>query len=359
MNNIFENLYNNCNESTIAPFERYPKFPKDKETNAGTYCRQPDRNSREEFLTQVFTNVMLEDASFRQAFLDELEIADGDWKFWAEHYVKRRREAEKDVSGEAEKDVSGEMDVYGKADNALLIIENKLDSEIDLNQPKNYARIFAARQEQNDGGEEDYSKYAKYVVTLTKFSGLISCWNSEKGGIKNQMVSALQKYIDEKCGDGYICRHIYWHEVYALLKDNFSDVKMQRELLAFLKSQNLDRKWHQDMGCPLWRKKFNDAYRKFARERGLPESGNINKTTRMDKEGNEKPNLGKIKLSGTGDFFAGARLQGARAAELSGNCSVLQLSVDEKIFDLSEFFDEDAEKCVEKCSDAILKAYGK
>ena len=350
--NIFESLYNCCNENTKSPFESYKDFTDKVET----YCKQAKRNPKEEFLTQVFSHVMLKDDSLRKAFLEKLEIAAGDWKFWAEYSYSVR-------TNDKKKTEKGEMDVFGKSESSksLLIIENKLDSEIGLEQPKKYAEVFNVNAE-----KAGYSEYTKYVVVLTKFSGLITYWNSYEGGIKEKIVSALQNKIDKEIGKGkYICKHIYWHEVYTLLENNFSNTEMQQELLVFLKSQNLDQEWHQDMGCPFWRKDFNNAYKAFAKKHNLPQPDNINKTTRTVKikneEGNEeeviKPHLGIIKLSGTDDYFAGARIQGARAAEKSGNCFMLQLVVNGKAHDI--LFDENVEKCLKNCSDAILEAYGK
>ena len=331
--NIFEDLYNCCNEKTKAPFKKYKNFL----TGVEPYCKQARRNPKEEFLTQIFTHIMLKDILFSKAFLNKLEIANCNWNFEAER------------SGSVEKDgkiIKGEMDVFGTAENDLLIIENKLDSEIDLDQPEKYKNIC-----------ERYKQERKYIVVLTKFSGLITYWNSYEGGIKEKIISALEDCI----GKGYICKHIYWYEVYTLLENNFLDMDMQQELLAFLKSQNLDQEWHQDMGCPFWRKDFNNAYKAFAKKHNLPQPGNINITTRIEKneEGKEdiKPRLGIIKLSGTDDYFAGARIQGARAAEKSGNCSMLQLVVNGKAHDI--LFDENVEQCLKNCSDAILEAYGK
>ena len=350
--NIFESLYNGYEKSTIAPFDKYENFIK----GIKPYCKQPKRNPKEEFLTQVFVNIMLQDDSFLKAFGEKLEIADGNWGFEAERFGSA------EINGET---TNGEMDVFGESEStkSLLIIENKLDSEIDLEQPKKYAGVFTPQQDKKDTGK-DYSEYTKYVVVLTKFSGLITYWNSYEGGIKEKIVSALQNEMDKEIGKGkYICKHIYWHEVYTLLENNFSNTEMQQELLAFLKSQNFDKEWYQDMGCPFWRKDFNNAYKAFAKKHNLPQSGNINKATwtKRDKEGKKepdiKPHLGIIKLSGTDDYFAGARIQGARAAEKSGNCSMLQLVVNGKAHDI--LFDENVEQCLKNCSDAILEAYGK
>ncbi len=349
--NIFESLYKCCNENTKAPFESYKDFADKVET----YCKQLDRNPKEEFLTQIFTNIMLQDDSFRKAFSEKLVIANGDWNFKAEYIEPGHSEAEMDVFGESESTKS------------LLIIENKLDSEIDLEQPKKYAGVFTPQQDKKDG-EKDYSEYSKYIVVLTKFSGLITYWNSYEGGIKEKIVSALQNEIDNEFGKGkYICKHIYWHEVYTLLENNFTDKKIQQELLAFLKNQNLDQEWCQDMGCPFWRKDFNDAYKAFAQKYNLPKSNNINKTTRVEKRIEDgrtkrfiKPNLGIINLSDN-TYFAGARIQGARAAEQKGNCYLLQLVVNGKNLDLSKFVDNNVEKFFDnkECSDMILEAFGK
>ena len=218
-----------------------------------------------------------------------------------------------------------------------------------MKQPEIYAEICKSYHPQD----------TKHIVTLTKFSGLITCWDSSQSCIKKKVIEALKEHIDKKVSGKYLCNHIYWHEVYSLLENNFSDEKIQEQLLEFLNMQRLSQSWYQDMGCPFWRKGFSDAYKEFALKNNLPKSGNINQTTWKDKEGNVKPHLGIIKLAGTDDCFAGARLQGARAAEKSGNYSLLQLNVNGKSWDLSQFFDNNAQKCVEKCSDTILKAYGK
>ena len=338
--NIFESLYNCYEKNTIAPFEKQEKYANFIK-GVKPYCKQTRRNPKEEFLTQVFTHIMLNtDKDFRKAFLEKIGIANSSLeKFDAEYSVEY-----KDVG----KTIKGEIDVFGTAEDILMIIENKLGSEISLDQPEKYKTIC-----------KQYKQKHKYIVILTKFSGLISYWNSHEGDIKEKIVSALE----DRIGEGYICKHIYWHEVYTLLENNFSDTEMQQELLAFLKGQNLDQSWYQDMGCPFWRKDFNDAYKAFAQKHNLPQPGNINKTTWMqkDKKGKKepvvKPHLGKIKLSGTGDYFAGARIQGARAAELSGNCSMLQLVINGKAYDIP--FDEDVEQCLRNCSGAILEAYGK
>ena len=43
--NIFESLYNCCNENTKAPFASYKDFTDKVET----YCKQAKRNPKEEF----------------------------------------------------------------------------------------------------------------------------------------------------------------------------------------------------------------------------------------------------------------------------------------------------------------------
>ena len=333
--NIFESLYNGYEKSTIAPFEKYENFIK----GIKLYCKQPKRNPKEEFLTQVFVNIMLQDDSFRKAFLEKLEIADGNWKFEAERFGSA------EINGET---TNGEMDVFGtsKPTKSLLIIENKLDSEIDLEQPKKYAEVFNVNAE-----KAGYSEYTKYVVVLTKFSGLITYWNSYEGGIKEKIVSALQNEIDEKIGKGkYICKHIYWHEVYTLLENNFSNTEMQQELLVFLKSQNLDQEWCQDMGCPFWRKDFIEEFNKFAQDHKLPER---QIPEPIQKDGS--PNIRTIELPGEGNYFGGARIQGARRAEAYKNYSLLQINVNGKTKDLSKYIDDPAE-CIKQSAEMILEA---
>ena len=64
MSNIFEDLFNCCDENTKAPFKKYQAFT----AKVSTYCKskQPNRNPKEEFVTQVFVNIMLEDALYRK-----------------------------------------------------------------------------------------------------------------------------------------------------------------------------------------------------------------------------------------------------------------------------------------------------
>ena len=336
--NIFESLYNGYEKSTIAPFEKYENFIK----GIKLYCKQPKRNPKEEFLTQVFVNIMLQDDSFRKAFLEKLEIADGEWGFEAERFGSA------EINGET---TNGEMDVFGTSQptKSLLIIENKLDSEIDLEQPKKYAEVFNVNAE-----KAGYSEYTKYVVVLTKFSGLITYWNSYEGGIKEKIVSALQNEIDNEFGKGkYICKHIYWHEVYTLLENNFTDKKIQQELLAFLKKQNLDQEWCQDMGCPYWRQEFIKEFNKFADLNGL-EKKSVPDPFKKDRN----PNISAIGLHGEGNYFGGARIQGARRAEVFKNYSLLQINVNGKVKDLSDYINDPAE-CIKHSAEMILEAYGK
>ena len=350
--NIFESLYNCCNENTKSPFESYKDFTDKVET----YCKQAKRNPKEEFLTQVFSHIMLKDASFRKAFLKKLVIANGNWKFWAEYSYSvesaDEQKSEKSVeSNEKKKPQKGEMDVFGESESikSLLIIENKLDSEIGLEQPKKYAEVFNVNDE-----KKRYSEYTKYVVVLTKFSGLITYWNSSEGAIKGKIVSALQKKIDNDFGKGkYICKHIYWHEVYELLKNNFSDTEMQQELLAFLQSQNLDKDWCQDMGCPYWRQEFIKEFNKFADLKGLKKKSVSNP---LKKDG--KPNISAINLHGDGNYFGGARIQGARRAEVCKNYSLLQINVNGKVKDLSDYINDPAE-CIKQSAEMIFEAYCK
>ena len=355
--NIFEDFFNK--KMTVEEFVSLVSGASDdSKLKEGLQTFNP--NSPEEYLTQIFTHIMLKDASFRKSFLKKLEIADGNWQFDAERFGAA------EINGEPQK---GEMDVFGEDEStkALLIIENKLESEIGLAQPRKYAKFFDPQQDKKEG-EKDYSEYTKYVVVLTKFSGLITYWDSRKGGIKEKIITALQNDIDNKIGKGkYICKHIYWYEIYNLLKDNFEDKKIQQELLAFLEKENLDKTWYMDMGCPFWRKDFNDAYKAFAQKHNLPKSNNINKTTRVEKRIEDgrtkrfvKPNLGIINLSDN-TYFAGARIQGARAAEQKGNCYLLQLVVNGKNLDLSKFVDNNVEKFFDNtvCSDMILEAFGK
>ena len=339
--NIFESFYNK--RMKIEEFISSLSSTRD-DLKKGFENFNP--NSPEEYLTQIFTHIMLQDDSFREAFLKKLVIANGDWKFEAERFGAG------EINGEPQK---GEMDVFGysKSTKSLLIIENKLESEIGLDQPKKYATFFDPQQDKKEG-EEDYSEYTKYVVVLTKFSGLITYWDSRKGGIKEKIITALQNDIDNKIGKGkYICKHIYWYEIYNLLKDNFEDKKIQQELLAFLKSQNLDQSWCQDMGCPYWRQEFIKEFNKFADLKGLKKKSVPDP---LKKDG--KPNIRAIELPGKDNYFGGARIQGARRAEINKNYSLLQINVNGKVKDLSDYINDPAE-CIKQSAEMILEAYGK
>ena len=178
--NIFEDFFNK--KMTVEEFVSLVSVASDdSELKEGFQTFNP--NSPEEYLTQIFTHIMLKDASFRKSFLEKLEIADGNWQFDAERFGAA------EINGEPQK---GEMDVFGEDEStkALLIIENKLESEIGLAQPRKYAKFFDPQQDKKEG-EKDYSEYTKYVVVLTKFSGLITYWNSYEGGIKEKIVSAF------------------------------------------------------------------------------------------------------------------------------------------------------------------------
>ena len=128
---IFESLYNNYNEEKTKEHfnkEKYKVFIEKVER----YCKKKKHNHKEEFLTQVFTHIMLADDLFRQAFLDKIEIVNGSWNFEAERFGFVENAGEKQ---------KGEMDVFGTAENELLIIENKLNSEIQKEQPEKYKNI--------------------------------------------------------------------------------------------------------------------------------------------------------------------------------------------------------------------------
>ena len=322
--NIFENLYAACNKDTEKPFEeKFPAFI----TGVRPYCQKPARNPREEFLTQVFRHIMLEDPPFRKAFLQKLNIEESNWHFDAEH---------------GEKGENGEMDIFGTSSEALLIIENKLGSEIGLAQAQKYAQIC-----------RNHTEKKKYIVVLTKFSGMIPYWNSYKSGIQKQITDALQKDIESIVPQTYTCRHIYWHEVYTLLKENFSDKNLLPQLLDYLKMDHLDQYWLQDMGCPFWRQAFIQEFNNFAQKNNLPQK----RIPEPLKKG-EKPNIAVIRLKGENNCFGGARIQGARRAEACGNHSLLQINVNGKSIDLSECINDPA-LCISKSAELIKEAYSK
>ena len=107
------------------------------------------------------------------------------------------------------------------------------------------------------------------------------------------------------------------------------------------------------MGCAFWRQKFIREFNKFAEKNNLSKKS-IPKT----KTSKDLPNIRAIDLPGNGNYFGGARLQGARRAEEWGNYSLLQLNVNGKSKDLSKYVDDPA-RCITESSDMILEAYGK
>lgn len=325
MSNIFEKLYAG-NETSAIEQKLSPLFLK----NVKTYCKgKKSRNSMEEFLTQIFTCIMLADHRFREAFLNKLSIGNGQWEFEAEYNLRKDG-------------IKGEMDVFGKSENAVLIIENKISSEISPAQPEKYAAIC-----------QSYSQPEKYIAVLTKFSGLLTFWNSYQGSVKDQMLNALQKHIDNRFPGEYRYRQIYWHEICELVRNNFSDRTMQIQLLDFLKSQKLDEYWYEDMGCPYWRREFIKEFNKFALQHGLPP-----KAVPEPLNEKNKPNIRLIPLNCPDNYFGGARIQGARAAENGGNFSLLQINVNGRCKDLSSYINDPAE-CIAESADMILEAYGK
>ena len=71
-----------------------------------------------------------------------------------------------------------------------------------------------------------------------------------------------------------------------------------------------------------------------------------------------KPNIKKIDLPGDGNYFGGARIQGARRAADSKNYSLLQINVNGKVKDLSDYINDPAE-CIKQSEEMILEAFGK
>ena len=139
----------------------------------------------------------------------------------------------------------------------------------------------------------------------------------------------------------------------VMMENNFTDTEMQQELLVFMKSQNLDKDWYQDMGCPFWRKDFIEEFNKFAQDHKLPKK---QIPEPIQKDGS--PNIRTIELPGEGNYFGGARIQGARRAEAYKNYSLLQINVNGKTKDLSKYIDDPAE-CIKQSAEMILDAYGK
>ena len=303
-------------------------------------------NSPEEYLTQIFTHIMLKDASFRKAFLEKLEIADGDWNFGSEHFESGVDEKGKIIVDEEGKIIKGEMDVFGTTDNDLLIIENKIGDRIEKKQPGRYAKLY------NDKYPEDKRK--KHLIVLAKFSDLMpeSDWDGEKC-IKQHLTEKLRAVCEKY---NFNSKYIYWHEVYSLLEKFLKNNKIKTQLLEFLRTQNLDQEWCQDIGSPDWRKRLIEAYNDFADK---------NSIDKLSKRGKLGP-VGNNKIC-----FIGSRVQGARSAEAAAQkdkndelCCFLKLEIKNKsgkkeYIDLSDCCYDPIETIIENCSDAILEAYGK
>lgn len=328
--NIFEDFYNKkiSKEEFLSALS-----PASHESELREGLEKFNKNSPEEYLTQIFAHILRSEDRFRKEFLKSIGIENFESHF--------------DFTAEKKFDGSHrEIDIFAKSDNAILIIENKIGDHIKVAQPEEYARLY----------DEKFPKDEKkrHLIVLAKFSDLMpeSDWDGEKC-IKKHLTGKLQ----EKCEQyKFKCQYIYWYEVCSLLDKYFSSGKIKVALLEFLKNQNLDQEWYRDIGCPDWRKRLIEAYNDFADK---------NSIDKLSKRGKLGP-VGNNKIC-----FIGSRVQGARSAEAAAQkdkndelCCFLKLEIKNKsgkkeYIDLSDCCYDPIETIIENCSEAILEAYGK
>ena len=342
--NIFESFYNK--RMTIEEFVSSLSSASD-ELKRGFESFNP--NSPEEYLTQIFTHIMLQDDSFRKAFLEKLEIADGNWFFESEHFESGVNEKGEAIVDEEGKIIQGEMDVFGTTENDLLIIENKIGDRIEKKQPGKYAKLY------NDKYPGDKRK--KHLIVLAKFSDLMpkSDWDGEEC-IKQHLTKELRVICNKH---NFNSNYIYWYEVYHLLEKYLSDNKIKTQLLEFLSNQNLDQEWCRDIGSSDWRKRLIEAYNDFADKNSIEKLSEKSCGYKLGPLGNNKI------------CFIGSRVQGARSAEAAAQkdknnelCCFLKLEIKNKsgkkeYIDLSDCCYAPIETIIKNCSGAILEAYGK
>ena len=292
-------------------------------------------NSPEEYLTQIFTHILRSEDRFRKEFLKiiGIENSESEFDFTAEKKF-----------GESQR----EIDIFAKSSNAILIIENKIGDHIKSEQPENYVDLY------NKTFSEDKRK--KYLVVLAKFSDLMpeSDWDGEKR-IKQHLTEKLRAVCEKY---NFNSKYIYWHEVYSLLEKYLKNDKIKIQLLEFLSNQHLNQEWCRDIGSSDWRKRLIEAYNDFA------DKNSIEKLS-VKSCGYKLGPLGNNKIC-----FIGSRVQGARSAEMAAQkdendelCCFLKLEIknksSKKYIDLSDCCYGPIKDIIDKCSAAILEAYGK
>ncbi len=336
--NIFEDFYNK--KMTIEEFVSSLSSAMDvSELKKGFEKFNP--NSPEEYLTQIFTHIMLQDDHFKEKFFKTIGID----SFEKELFTPR---SEYKFNGSQK-----EIDVFAADSKNILIIENKIGDRIEDAQPDDY--MFICNNEGNNPVKKDKRK--RYFVVLAKFSDLMK--NSDWDGnvcIKEHLNGKLQKICNDYEFKGH---YIYWYEIYNLLELYFSNDEIKADLLEFLRNQNLHQEWCRDIGSPDWRRRFIEAYNSFATEKEIEPFSNPSCGRKLGPLGNNKI------------CFVGSRVQGARSAEAAAQkdkndelCCFLKLEIKNKsgkkeYIDLSDCCYGPIETIIENCSEAILEAYGK
>lgn len=331
--NIFEDLYSK--KITIEEAMSYLKLAGEAKEEFKKGYEKFNKNSPEEFLTQIFTHIMLKDSCFQKEFLKTVGIKNFESNF--------DFTAEKKFEGSQR-----EIDIFAETHDTILIIENKIGDRIKSKQPDTYAELY------NEKFPED--KKQKHLIVLAKFSDLMpeSDWNGEEC-INEHLKGKLQYICEPYNFESY---YIYWYEVYDLLVEHFSNGKIKIDLLEFLRHQNLNQKWCRDIGSPDWRKRLIEAYNGFADKNSIEKLSEKSCGYKLGPLGNDKI------------CFIGSRVQGARSAEMAAKkdkndelCCFLKLEIKnksgKKYIDLSDCCYGPIEEIIQKCSGAILEAYGK
>lgn len=295
-----------------------------------------NKKSPEEYLTQIFTYIMLGDKRFKKEFFKTIGIFKGNFKPVAEYKFNGSKK---------------EIDVFAQDEKNILIIENKIGDRIEAVQPETYLSLC------NTNFPVKTDKRKRYFVVLAKFSDLMPKSESDWDGdvcIKKHLNKKVQNICENSCKKAkykskFKGHYIYWYEIYDLLEKYFSNNKIKADLLEFLRNQNLNQEWCRDIGSPDWRKRFIEAYNNLE---------NI--------EPFSKPSCGRSlgPLGNNKICFIGSRVQGARAAEneaaknKEAGC-FLKLEIKNK--SNTEYID--LSNCcyspIDEIIDEILKAYKK
>ncbi len=296
-----------------------PEFSEELRKGIKKYHGHTGRKALEEFTTQILTYYLLEpkEKNFRREFLKLMGIENfPDFKFIAEKSYGRDR-----------------MDIYGESQSGKieLAIENKLGSEINIEQPKRYASYLL----------KENSEYQKHVIILAVYSGLIEEWNSDK---VFDLKTHINQVFQDQMPKDIKCRYIYWHQIFHLLKYIENSGK-RTQLNAMFKHRwdtkfSLQDEFCADIGSGYWRRQLVIAYNFFAEENNLK---SIKIPDALGKNG--KPNLGPVRIpASTGKMeFQGARLQGARNAKCQ---TLLQFHCNGKVFDLSDEIANSPNECI-------------